>query len=98
MRYSVMNGGKRVRPLSAYASCEALGAPTKQANGAACAGELIHAYSLVHDDMPPMDDDDLRRGQPTTHKAFDEAFALLAGDGLQTLSFNTLLDPQLPAG
>ena len=95
MRYSVMNGGKRVRPLLAYAACEALGAAPEQANGAACAVELIHAYSLVHDDLPAMDDDDLRRGQPTTHKAFDEACAILAGDGLQSLAFNALLDPQL---
>lgn len=95
MRYSVMNGGKRVRPLLAYAACEALGAPAEQANGAACAVELIHAYSLVHDDLPAMDDDDLRRGQPTTHKAFDEACAILAGDGLQSLAFSALLDPQL---
>ncbi|MDF0731354.1 (2E,6E)-farnesyl diphosphate synthase [Pseudomonas entomophila] len=95
MRYSVMNGGKRVRPLLAYAACEALGAPAEQANGAACAVELIHAYSLVHDDLPAMDDDDLRRGQPTTHKAFDEACAILAGDGLQSLAFSALLDPRL---
>lgn len=95
MRYSVMNGGKRVRPLLAYAACEALGAPAEQANGAACAVELIHAYSLVHDDLPAMDDDDLRRGQPTTHKAFDEACAILAGDGLQSLAFSALLDPCL---
>ncbi|RWU24032.1 (2E,6E)-farnesyl diphosphate synthase [Pseudomonas alkylphenolica] len=95
MRYSVMNGGKRVRPLLAYAACEALGAAPEQANGAACAVELIHAYSLVHDDLPAMDDDDLRRGQPTTHKAFDEACAILAGDGLQSLAFNALLDAQL---
>ena len=95
MRYSVMNGGKRVRPLLAYAACEALGAPPEQANGAACAVELIHAYSLVHDDLPAMDDDDLRRGQPTTHKAFDEACAILAGDGLQSLAFSALLDPTL---
>ncbi|HEN8799051.1 (2E,6E)-farnesyl diphosphate synthase [Pseudomonas sp. CM27] len=95
MRYSVMNGGKRVRPLLAYAACEALGAPAEQANGAACAVELIHAYSLVHDDLPAMDDDDLRRGQPTTHKAFDEACAILAGDGLQSLAFAALLDPGL---
>ncbi|MNO57487.1 Farnesyl diphosphate synthase [compost metagenome] len=95
MRYSVMNGGKRVRPLLAYAACEALGAPAEQANGAACAVELIHAYSLVHDDLPAMDDDDLRRGQPTTHKAFDEACAILAGDGLQSLAFAALLDPHL---
>jgi len=95
MRYSVMNGGKRVRPLLAYAACEALGAPAEQANGAACAVELIHAYSLVHDDLPAMDDDDLRRGQPTTHKAFDEACAILAGDGLQSLAFSALLDSGL---
>ncbi|MDN7141526.1 (2E,6E)-farnesyl diphosphate synthase [Pseudomonas sp. JQ170] len=95
MRYSVMNGGKRVRPLLAYAACEALGVAPEHANGAACAVELIHAYSLVHDDLPAMDDDDLRRGQPTTHKAFDEACAILAGDGLQSLAFNALLDPQL---
>ncbi|MDB6142252.1 MAG: geranyl transferase [Pseudomonas sp.] len=95
MRYSVMNGGKRVRPLLAYAACEALGSPPELANGAACAVELIHAYSLVHDDLPAMDDDDLRRGQPTTHKAFDEACAILAGDGLQSLAFSVLLDPNL---
>ncbi|MCM2321182.1 MAG: polyprenyl synthetase family protein, partial [Pseudomonas sp.] len=71
MRYSVINGGKRVRPLLVYAACEALGGAAEQANGAACAVELIHAYSLVHDDLPAMDDDDLRRGQPTTHIAFD---------------------------
>ncbi|MGN8277458.1 polyprenyl synthetase family protein [Pseudomonas sp. SMN5] len=95
MRYSVMNGGKRVRPLLAYAACEALGGVAEQANGAACAVELIHAYSLVHDDLPAMDDDDLRRGQPTTHKQFDEACAILAGDGLQSLAFTALLDPTL---
>jgi geranylgeranyl diphosphate synthase type II len=97
MRYSVMNGGKRVRPLLAYAACEALGGQAEDANGAACALELIHAYSLVHDDLPAMDDDDLRRGQPTTHKAFDEACAILAGDGLQSLAFTALLAPQLSA-
>lgn len=95
MRYSVMNGGKRVRPLLAYAACEAMGGKAEDANGAACAVELIHAYSLVHDDLPAMDDDDLRRGQPTTHKAFDEACAILAGDGLQSLAFTALLDPYL---
>ena len=95
MRYSVMNGGKRVRPLLAYAACEALGAKAEQASGAACAVELIHAYSLVHDDLPAMDDDDLRRGQPTTHKKFDEACAILAGDGLQSLAFSALLDSRL---
>ncbi|WP_312373283.1 polyprenyl synthetase family protein [Stutzerimonas nitrititolerans] len=90
MRYSVMNGGKRVRPLLVYAACEALEGDAALADGAACAVELIHAYSLVHDDLPAMDDDDLRRGQPTTHKAFDEACAILAGDGLQSLAFEAL--------
>jgi len=84
-----------VRPLLAYAACEALGGKAEQASGAACAVELIHAYSLVHDDLPAMDDDDLRRGQPTTHKKFDEACAILAGDGLQSLAFSALLDPRL---
>ena len=92
MRYSLFNGGKRVRPLLAYAACEALGGTPERANAAACAVELIHAYSLVHDDLPAMDDDDLRRGQPTTHKAFDEACAILAGDGLQSLAFEVLAD------
>ncbi len=95
MRYSVINGGKRVRPLLAYAACEALGGAAEQANGAACAVELIHAYSLVHDDLPAMDDDDLRRGQPTTHIAFDEACAILAGDALQALAFEALGDTAL---
>lgn len=95
MRYSVINGGKRVRPLLAYAACEALGGAAEQANGAACAVELIHAYSLVHDDLPAMDDDDLRRGQPTTHIAFDEACAILAGDALQALAFEVLCDASL---
>ncbi len=93
MRYSVMNGGKRVRPLLVYAACEALEGDAVQADGAACAVELIHAYSLVHDDLPAMDDDDLRRGQPTTHRAFDEACAILAGDGLQSLAFEALAAP-----
>lgn len=98
MRYSVVNGGKRVRPLLAYAACEALDGEIARADGAACAVELIHAYSLVHDDLPAMDDDDLRRGQPTTHIAYDEACAILAGDGLQALAFevigNAELNPQ----
>ncbi|HLT04139.1 MAG TPA: farnesyl diphosphate synthase [Pseudomonas sp.] len=94
MRYSVMNGGKRVRPLLVYAGCQALDGDLAQADGAACAVELIHAYSLVHDDLPAMDDDDLRRGQPTTHKAFDEACAILAGDALQTLAFEALSGPR----
>ena len=95
MRYSVVNGGKRVRPLLAYAACEALGGDAEHANGAACAVELIHAYSLVHDDLPAMDDDDLRRGQPTTHIAYDEACAILAGDGLQALAFEVIGNAQL---
>ena len=90
MRYSVINGGKRVRPLLVYAACDALGGDLAQADGAACAVELIHAYSLVHDDLPAMDDDALRRGQPTTHIAFDEACAILAGDALQSLAFDVL--------
>ncbi|UTW06521.1 (2E,6E)-farnesyl diphosphate synthase [Pseudomonas benzenivorans] len=94
MHYSVVNGGKRVRPLLVYAACEALGGEAQDADGAACAVELIHAYSLVHDDLPAMDDDDLRRGQPTTHKAFDEASAILAGDGLQSLAFEVLADAE----
>lgn len=95
MHYSVMNGGKRIRPLLVFASCQALGGAIQQAYGAACAVELIHAYSLVHDDLPAMDDDDLRRGKPTTHKAFDEAYAILAGDALQSLAFYALGDEQL---
>lgn len=95
MRYSVMNGGKRARPLLVFASCQALGGAVQHAYGAACAVELIHAYSLVHDDLPAMDDDDLRRGQPTTHKAFDEAYAILAGDALQSLAFYALGDEML---
>jgi geranylgeranyl diphosphate synthase type II len=94
MRYSVVNGGKRIRPLLAYAACEALNGAPEKADGAACAVELIHAYSLVHDDLPAMDDDDLRRGQPTTHKAFNEACAILAGDGLQSLAFAVLADAE----
>ncbi len=92
MRYSVAGGGKRIRPLLVYAACEALNGNLDQADGAACAVELIHAYSLVHDDLPAMDDDDLRRGQPTTHKAFDEACAILTGDALQALAFEALTD------
>lgn len=95
MRYSVMNGGKRVRPLLVMASCLALEGQAQDAIAPACAVELIHAYSLVHDDLPAMDDDNLRRGQPTTHIAFDEASAILAGDALQTLAFEVLSDDKL---
>jgi geranylgeranyl pyrophosphate synthase len=96
MRYSVLGGGKRVRPLLVYASGELSGASAEALDALAAAVELIHAYSLVHDDLPAMDDDDLRRGRPTTHKQFDEATAILAGDGLQALAFEVLAtDPAL---
>ncbi|MBX6311980.1 MAG: polyprenyl synthetase family protein [Isosphaeraceae bacterium] len=87
MRYSVLGGGKRLRPLLALLAAEACGADLDQALPAACALELVHTYSLIHDDLPAMDDDDLRRGRPTCHRAFDEATAILAGDGLLTLAF-----------
>jgi len=90
MRYSALNGGKRVRPLLVYASGQALDADSQALDVAACAIECIHAYSLVHDDLPAMDNDDLRRGQPSCHKAFGEAEAILAGDGLQALAFQLL--------
>lgn len=86
MRYSVLDGGKRVRPLLVYATGEALGVDCNQLDIPAAAVELIHVYSLIHDDLPAMDDDDLRRNKPTCHKAFDEATAILAGDALQALS------------
>jgi len=97
MRYSTLNGGKRLRALLVYATGEALGADLTALDAPASAVEMIHAYSLVHDDMPIMDDDDLRRGQPTCHKAYDEATALLVGDALQTLAFETLCDEELTA-
>ena len=96
MRYTVFNGGKRIRPFLVYATGHALGIPMIALDGAACAVELIHAYSLVHDDLPAMDDDDLRRGQPTCHIAYDEATAILVGDALQTLAFQVVIrDPKL---
>ncbi len=91
MRYAVLDGGKRLRPLLALATCEATGGHFAAAMRAACAVELIHAYSLVHDDMPCMDDDVLRRGKPTVHVQFGEAQALLAGDALQALAFELLV-------
>ncbi len=98
MRYSVLGGGKRVRPALVYATATALGVKQATVTAAACALEMIHAYSLIHDDLPAMDDDDLRRGRPTCHKAFDEATAILAGDALQVLAFELLAtDPDLPA-
>ena len=90
MKYAVTNGGKRVRPVLAYATGKALGIPLTRVDVAAAALEMMHAYSLVHDDLPAMDDDDLRRGKPTCHKAFDEATAILAGDALQALAFTVL--------
>ncbi len=90
MDYSVFNGGKRVRPLLVYASAQAVEAQLSLADFPAMAVEMIHAYSLVHDDLPAMDDDDLRRGQPTCHIAYDEATAILAGDALQTQAFAVL--------
>ena len=94
MRYAVLDGGKRVRPVLVYASGQALDVDLDRLNGPACAVELIHAYSLVHDDLPAMDDDDLRRGKPTCHKRFDEATAILTGDALQTLAFKVLCQDQ----
>ena len=96
MRYSVLDGGKRLRPLLVLAACEAVGGNEDAALRAACAVELIHAYSLVHDDMPCMDNDVMRRGKPTVHVHFGEAGALLAGDALQALAFE-LLTPQQDA-
>jgi geranylgeranyl pyrophosphate synthase len=89
-RYAVLNGGKRLRPLLVYCTGEALGLDPNALDAPAAAVELIHAYSLVHDDLPAMDNDDLRRGQPTTHRAFDEATAILVGDALQVLAFSLL--------
>ncbi len=90
MRYSVLGEGKRIRPILTLAACEAVGGALEEALPAACAVELVHAYSLVHDDLPAMDDDDLRRGRPSTHKQFGEAIGVLAGDALLTLSFQLL--------
>ncbi len=90
MRYSVLGGGKRIRPALCLAAAQATGQNRDAALAPACAVELIHAYSLIHDDLPAMDDDELRRGRPTTHIAFDEATAILAGDALQALAFGLL--------
>ena len=93
MRYSVLGGGKRIRALLCYAAAELCETDIATADAAACAVELIHAYSLVHDDMPCMDDDDLRRGKPSCHKQYDDATALLVGDALQSLAFEILSKP-----
>ena len=93
MRYAVLGGGKRVRPLLVYAAGEVSGARKEVLDGSACAVELIHAYSLVHDDLPCMDNDDVRRGKPTVHKRYGEAQAMLVGDALQALAFEALVAP-----
>ncbi|MFK7942133.1 MAG: polyprenyl synthetase family protein, partial [Paracoccaceae bacterium] len=99
MRYATLGGGKRLRAFLAIEGAAMLDVPRERGLRAGAAMECLHAYSLVHDDLPAMDDDDLRRGKPTTHKAFDEAIAILAGDSLQTLAFEILSDPAThPAG
>ena len=95
MRYSVLGGGKRIRPALVYATGEALSCDLAKLDCAACAVELMHSYSLIHDDLPAMDDDDLRRGHPTCHKAFDEATAILAGDAIQALAFAILAKAEI---
>ncbi|HEV2874713.1 MAG TPA: polyprenyl synthetase family protein, partial [Thermoleophilaceae bacterium] len=92
MRYSLLAGGKRIRPVLALATAEALGRPPADVLPLAVAIEMIHTYSLIHDDLPAMDDDDLRRGKPTLHKAYDEATAILAGDAFHALAFEILAD------
>jgi geranylgeranyl diphosphate synthase type II len=96
MRYAVLGPGKRLRPRLVLLACEACGGEVGDAVPSACAVELIHAYSLIHDDLPAMDDDDLRRGRPTVHRQFDEATAILAGDALLALAFETILWPPTP--
>lgn len=98
MRYSVFAGGKRVRPILMLAACETVGANMEAAMPAACAMEMIHTYSLIHDDLPAMDDDDFRRGRPTNHKVFGEATAILAGDALLTEAFDLLSSPAWGTG
>jgi farnesyl diphosphate synthase len=95
MRYSILGGGKRVRALLCYAAAELCATTASAVDAAACAVEMIHAYSLVHDDMPCMDNDDLRRGKPSCHKQYDDATALLVGDALQSLAFDVLSTPTL---
>jgi len=95
MRYSVFAGGKRIRPVLMMAACEAVGGTAPQVLPAACAIEMIHSYSLIHDDLPAMDDDDFRRGKPTNHKVYGEATAILAGDGLLTEAFILLSNPEV---
>ena len=97
MRYSVFNGGKRLRPALCFAAAEAVASSDLNTAKVAAALEMIHAYSLIHDDLPAMDDDDLRRGKPTCHIQFDEATAILAGDGLQSLAFQQLCELSKPS-
>ncbi|HXV22596.1 MAG TPA: farnesyl diphosphate synthase [Desulfuromonadales bacterium] len=97
MRYSVFAGGKRIRPVLMIAACEAVGGDAERVLPAACAMEMIHTYSLIHDDLPAMDDDDFRRGRPTNHRIFGEATAILAGDALLTEAFILLSDAQINA-
>ena len=97
MRYAVLGGGKRIRPRLVYATGRLARAPLDMLDRAAAAVEFIHAYSLIHDDLPAMDDDDLRRGRPTVHIRYDEATAILAGDALQTLAFEVVSDPSVDA-
>jgi len=94
MRYSIFAGGKRLRPILMIAACESLGGHASQVLHAACAMEMIHTYSLIHDDLPAMDDDDFRRGRPTNHKVYGEAIAILAGDALLTEAFRILADAE----
>lgn len=98
MRYSLLAGGKRLRPVLALAACEAVGGAITDALSFACAIEMIHTYSLIHDDLPCMDDDDLRRGRPTNHVVYGDAIATLAGDGLLTDAFKILASSELPRG
>ncbi len=95
MRYATLNAGKRMRPYLVYATGSMLGVPEELLHAPAASVELIHCYTLIHDDLPAMDDDDLRRGKPSCHKAFDECTAILAGDALQALAFEVLSDPKL---
>ena len=95
MKYSLSAGGKRVRPILMMAACEAVGGDYSLIMPAACAMECVHTYSLIHDDLPAMDDDDLRRGKPTCHKVYGEAIAILAGDGLLTYAFELMTHPEL---
>ena len=98
MAYSLLSGGKRIRPVLTLAVCRLFGGDERKALPLACGLEMVHTYSLIHDDLPCMDDDDLRRGKPTNHKVYGEAMAVLAGDALLTAAFETLASADLPAG